>query len=122
MGTLDEKSLLETNASIKYYFEHNNQMHLQMASSCVYDIESNLVGVCLVSIWEELPLIYEVAVLPQYRGNGLAKFMMLRAIDQLSGYYPVIRLFVTSENTAQNLYKNIGFLSGGKAIQLKFGN
>ncbi|WP_194542154.1 GNAT family N-acetyltransferase [Paenibacillus sp. JZ16] len=91
------------------------------ASSVVYDrITGEIVGVCLISLWEGLPLVYSIAVLPQHRGMGLATAMLDRALTVLEPDYPVLRLFVTTGNQAEQLYRKRGFLSGGEYHQLRY--
>lgn len=91
------------------------------ASSVVYDrITGEIVGVCLISLWEGLPLVYSIAVLPQHRGMGLASAMLDRALTVLEPDYPVLRLFVTTGNQAEQLYRKKGFLSGGEYHHLKY--
>lgn len=85
------------------------------ASSVVYDrTTGEIVGVCMISLWEGLPLVYSIAVLPQHRGMGLATAMLDRALTVLEPDYPVLRLFVTTGNQAEQLYRKRGFLSGGE--------
>ncbi|MEC0204904.1 GNAT family N-acetyltransferase [Paenibacillus lautus] len=91
------------------------------ASSVVYDrTTGEIVGVCLISLWEGLPLVYSIAVLPQNRGMGLASAMLDRALTVLEPDYPVLRLFVTTGNQAEQLYRKKGFLSGGEYHHLKY--
>ena len=76
---------------------------LLVASSVVHDrITGEIVGVCLISLWEGLPLVYSIAVLPQHRGMGLATAMLNRALTVLEPDYPVLRLFVTTGNQASD--------------------
>ncbi|WP_179281451.1 GNAT family N-acetyltransferase [Paenibacillus sp. XY044] len=110
----DERNLDTYVRDTAYFFENNQEPHLLGASSVILNADSHEpVGVCLVSLWEGLPLIYEVAVLPAYRSRGLGKYMICRAISHLEPFYPAIRLFVTSGNPAERLYEKLGFLSGG---------
>jgi ribosomal protein S18 acetylase RimI-like enzyme len=91
------------------------------ASSVVYDrITGEIVGVCLISLWEGLPLVYSIAVLSQHRGMGLATAMLDRALTVLEPDFPVLRLFVTTGNQAEQLYRKRGFLSGGEYHHLKY--
>lgn len=94
---------------------------LLSASSVGYDrTTGEIVGVCLISLWEGLPLVYSIAVLPDHRGMGLASAMLDRALTVLEPDYPVLRLFVTTGNQAEQLYKKKGFLSGGEYQHLKY--
>ena len=71
-----------------------------------------LAGACLVSIWEDWPLIGSLAIRPDLRGHGLAGSLMRHVLGTLHAAYPVARLFVTMGNLAESLYRNLGFISG----------
>ncbi|MGE7824168.1 GNAT family N-acetyltransferase [Paenibacillus sp. NPDC093718] len=91
------------------------------ASSVVFDrITGEIVGVCLISLWEGLPLVYSIAVLSQHGGIGLATAMLDRALTVLEPDYPVLRLFVTTGNQAEQLYRKRSFLSGGEYHHLTY--
>lgn len=105
---------------MNYYFQHA-ETELLGASSIIYNKNTKeIAGLCLVSLWEGYPLIYDLAVRPKYRRSGLAKFMLNRAISSLVEKYPFIRLFVTTDNNAKLLYTQQGFLTGGETFTLKF--
>ena len=71
-----------------------------------------LAGACLVSIWEDWPLIGSLAIRPDLRGHGLAGSLMRHALGTLHTAYPVVRLFVTMGNPAESLYRKLSFISG----------
>lgn len=110
----DKKSYDEHQRSVIAYIENNNDNDLaNQASTLVYDIKTGeLVGACLISIWEAWPNVYEVAVKPSHQNQGLAKNMIKRSLSILKLEYPVLRLFVTLGNDAEWLYHKMGFLSG----------
>lgn len=115
----DERSDSQYKEDVDYYFKHVTQEALLDASSILIDRDTNeIIGLCLVSLWEELPLIYEIAVKPAYRGQGLGKYMLSRAVHQLNDTYSVLRLFVTSGNAAEKLYTKLGFLSGDELTDM----
>lgn len=103
------------------YFEENLYAALlNKASTVVYDKETKeLVGVCLISLWQEWPLIVEISVKPSYEGRGLGTNMIKKALSVLKDEFPVVRLYVNMENKAQNLYHNLGFLKGAERIEMK---
>lgn len=55
-----------------------------------------------------------LAVLPEYRGNGIGRLLLLRAIDHASELgIPKVTLAVDPENPkAQRLYESLGFRRG----------
>ncbi|ADF40785.1 GNAT family N-acetyltransferase [Priestia megaterium] len=68
---------------------------------------------------EEIGFIYELYVVPEYRGQGLAKLLMQKAIDELSiKGYREIRLSVHAGNFAQHVYRELGFVD--KQISMSF--
>ncbi|MBP2249038.1 GNAT family N-acetyltransferase [Paenibacillus xylanexedens] len=117
----DKRDLDTYRRDLIYYFEHNNQEEVLDASTILVQKETNeIVGVCLVSIWEGIPLIYEIAVKPNYNNQGLGRYMLCKAITHLESVYPVIRLFLTAGNNAEYLYSKLGFLSGEETSHLVF--
>ncbi|GED52306.1 MULTISPECIES: GNAT family N-acetyltransferase [Brevibacillus] len=54
--------------------------------------------------------IYELYVIEEYRGRGISKQLMERAIEQLKeAGLPEVRLSVFVENHAVGLYRKLGF-------------
>lgn len=103
------------------YFEENPYADLlNKSSTVVYDKETKeMVGLCLMSLWQEWPLIVEISVKPSYEGRGLGTNMIKKALSILKDEFPVVRLYVNMENKAQRLYHNLGFLKGADRIEMK---
>lgn len=114
-------SLDEYTEWVKEYFDdYLNEDILNKASTLVYDGNTNeLVGVCYVSIWQEWPLISQIAVKPSYEGRGIGTKMLKNALTILKKEYPVVRLYVDIGNEAEQVYDNIGFLKGLELTQMK---
>lgn len=56
--------------------------------------------------------LYRIAVLPQFRGQGIAKELLARFLEKCSG---VVFLEVRSKNEAAiALYKSAGFVEAGR--------
>lgn len=53
--------------------------------------------------------IGRVLVLKEYRGKGLAKEMMLRAIDEIEKNYKVNNISLSAQSYIKELYKSVGF-------------
>ncbi|SHN78002.1 Ribosomal protein S18 acetylase RimI [Paenibacillus sp. ov031] len=120
-GGMDEGNLDTYRDDVSYYFEHNRQDELLNASSVLVDKKTNeVVGFCLISMWENMPLVYDIAVKPGYSNQGLGRYMLYKAISHLEGFSPTIRLFVTIGNKADYLYTKLGFLSGEEASHLVY--
>ena len=73
------------NESIEFYFDNNPENSLvNKASTLIYEKKTNeLVGACLISIWEEWPNVYDIAVKPSFQKKGLAKNMLKRSLTIL---------------------------------------
>ncbi|OPA73745.1 hypothetical protein BVG16_27035 [Paenibacillus selenitireducens] len=120
-GTPDEQDAATYREGLMNYFTYHSDVDLLEASTMIWNHDhTEIVGVCLVSNWEESPLIYDVAVNPLYRGKGIATFILSRAISTLEEKYPVIRLFVTSGNGAEQLYAKLGFYGGDNLSHLVY--
>lgn len=107
-------------SSVEYYFEHSSNMEvLNRASSLIYDKNTHkLVGACLISMWEDWPLVYDIAVDPSYQRKGLCTKMLKRALTKLKTDFPVLRLFVTLGNSSESVYYNLGFMPGIETYEL----
>lgn len=120
-GTPDEQDAATYRGELMNYFTYHSDHDLLEASTMIWNHDhSELVGVCLVSNWEGLPLIYDIAVNPMYRGKGIATSMLRRAISILEEKYPVVWLFVTSGNEAERLYRKLGFYGGDNLSYLVY--
>ncbi len=96
-----------------YYSKNYDTDFVNNASTIIYDKEAKeVIGVCLISLWSGLPNVFEIAVKPSYRGQGLAKKMVQSALSKLKGEHDLVRLFVTLGNPAENIYYKLGFLPG----------
>lgn len=51
-----------------------------------------------------------VAVLPQYRGQGIGTQLIRALLDQARARFPGVSLSVSAGNPAENLYRRLGFV------------
>lgn len=58
---------------------------------------------------EETPEL-SIAILPEYRGQGIGKALMAHLFNEMNGRHPAICLSVTEENPAFRLYRRLGFI------------
>lgn len=116
----DKMNFQQQNESVQYYFNNNLENSLvNKASTLIYEKKTNeLIGACLISIWEEWPNVYDIAVKPVFQKKGLAKNMLKRALTILKEKYPVLRLFVTLGNDAEIVYYKMGFLAGVETTEM----
>ncbi len=98
---------------VNAYFNDCTENILLDASTLVYDkIEKKLIGACLVSLFEEWPLIHSIGVDSSHRGKYLATTMLKNALTILNKEYPILRLFVTIGNASESVYYELGFIPG----------
>lgn len=92
----------------------------QNSSSVVFR-DGKAVSVCMITIWNAQPLIAFSMTDPDYQGQGFAKQLIFRALNELArGAYKTLYLVVTDGNTAaQNLYRRMGFKEIGEALPNK---
>ncbi|MBS4198148.1 GNAT family N-acetyltransferase [Bacillus sp. FJAT-49732] len=117
IGYPTKNTIEQQRSDLKYYFKHTTEDLLRKSSCLVFDKENNqLVGACLISMWEDLPLISNIVVDKKYRGRGIASNLLRHSLSNLKEKHDVIRLFVTVGNSAESLYYNLGFLPGMEQI------
>ncbi|RKF51918.1 acetyltransferase [Bacillus wiedmannii] len=68
---------------------------------------------------EKLGFIYELYILPEYRGRGLSRVLMEAGIKELKETYPEIRLNVFAGNFAKEMYEEFGFVERQVIMTLK---
>lgn len=119
-GGTDARSQTDTRGNVDYYFQHNAEPAvLSQASTLLVDSQSQqVIAACLISIWEDWPLVYDVAVRHSFRGQGLASAMLRHSLNTLHPAYPVLRLFVSVGNASESVYRNLGFVAGPESYWL----
>lgn len=99
-------------------FASETNEELLKASTLVYDKRSNQpVGACLISLQGNSPAVFNVAVLPSHRRQGLATNMLKRALSILQNDFSLLRLYVMQGNEAELVYHSLGFLLGLLEVQ-----
>lgn len=72
--------------------------------------KGSVVGVVLIALFLNKPLVFDMAVSKRYQGKGIGKALLLRSMKALSQNYSELTLFVTKGNTrAERLYHSLGF-------------
>lgn len=120
IGYQGKLSIEERRAEVDEYFSSLNEKGVLLNSSTlIYDKSCNqLVGACLISLWEGWANLFDLAVKPSYRGRKLATKMIKSSLSKLKGHYPVLRLFVTLGNDAETVYNKLGFLAGIETTEM----
>lgn len=85
-------------------------------SKVITDSSGKPVALCLAGSGEDYIHHYaeiaDICVLPRYRGKGLARFLISDVISNAYGKSPYVKLLVQEGNSAEILYKMMGFISG----------
>ena len=81
----------------------------------VVEVNGKVVGYSGVWIVMDEAHITNIAVLPEYRGSGFGKQLLIKTMQLAKSYRAnVVTLEVRVSNTvAQNLYRSLGFQPGG---------
>ncbi len=92
-------------------------------SHAVFDASSNkAVAVCLAGVGKNYTHNYaeiaELCVMPEYRGKGLARYMIENVLSLAYGVSPFVKLFVYAGNSAEYLYVQEGFIAGPQFINM----
>ena len=114
-GTLGE-AVEDAKRVIGIYSSHNQSICLLEEGT------EKVIGICLAGIGENYVNGYaeiaDICTLPEYRGRGLAKYMLAMTINSFIGQAPFIKLAVTIGNPAEYLYHSIGFQKGPRFTNL----
>lgn len=118
---LTPQTLEDRRGMIRHYLTaYGGVENARQASTLIVDQNSEaLIGACLISLWEEWPLVFDLVVHPERQGRGIARRMLQRALTTLHPIYPVLRLFVGVGNSAESLYYRMGFVPGPALANLK---
>lgn len=68
-------------SSCEGYFSFCNEVTLKSSTILLNKTNNEIIGACLISLWEEWPNIYDIAVHPSHRGNGYAGNMIKKSIE-----------------------------------------
>ncbi len=92
------------------YFERADETCRNASTLALVD--GKPAGVCLITRWEGLPLLFDIAVAPEARHGGVARAMVTRALDALNRAGETqMRLFLECGNPAESLYHSMGFIA-----------
>lgn len=119
-GGEDEKEYSHHYEDLMDYFHRNKSSKMLKTSTLVTDQDTNaIIGACLITLWEKVPLIYEIVVDPSYRNRGIGQYLLYRSIDLLYDY-PYLRLFVSDGNPAEEMYRKMGFATGESRTHMQY--
>lgn len=97
-------------------------------SGCVVVKDAEAIGAAWFRLWtgddkgygyisDDIPEV-AVAVLPDYRGQGIGTALLTQLLNLANGHYPAISLNVRQDNAALRLYERLGFVkvSGSEKV------
>lgn len=112
-----DEAILETKRVLGVYASKNLSFVIAEKAT------NQIVGICLAGIGENYTLGYveiaDICVLPQFRGRGLAKYMINNIITQAYDVAPFVKLGVDIGNDAELLYRQLGFISGPRFTNME---
>ena len=110
-GTATQKSAIDDMKNVLNIYSRKDYSQI-----IVEKATNKIVAVCLAGIGEHYPHNYveiaDICVLPEFRGNGLARYLIGRVVTDSHGVSPFVKLFVYVGNNAEYLYHKMGFISG----------
>ncbi|GGI18452.1 ribosomal protein S18-alanine N-acetyltransferase [Gottfriedia solisilvae] len=93
-----------------------NELHTnQFAHYVVAEVDQEIIGYCGLWVIIDEGHITNIAILPEYRGNGLGEKLLLAVIDtarELGAETLTLEVRV-SNDVAKGLYRKLGFQDGG---------
>jgi len=92
-----------------YYHEHFPDCAYQVVMS-----DQEAIGRLYVDRREEELRIVDIALLPEYRGLGLGRALMVEILDEAKEAGLLVRIHVEKFNPALRLYERLGFQSLGE--------
>ncbi|MEA2502835.1 MAG: hypothetical protein QOD01_2946 [Actinomycetota bacterium] len=85
------------------------------ADDCVVLVGGDPAGRLYVDRGEVLIRVVDIAMAPDYRGQGAGAALLGGLIEEASAAGKVVELHVESSNPAQRLYRRLGFVEAGAA-------
>ncbi|MFX0124692.1 MAG: GNAT family N-acetyltransferase [Candidatus Hodarchaeota archaeon] len=84
---------------------------IKTASIVARTEKDKLVGFCFISLWRDIPFVWELVVSKKYQKKGIGRYLLVHSLHQVrKAGYQKIALYVTEgNNRAQALYQSLGF-------------
>ncbi len=95
---------MQFDAQHKFYMEHFPQ-----AEFSIIEMEGNPVGRIYIDRRQDEIRLVDIALLPEYRGQGLGGLLMHGLLEEGQKAGKPIRIHVEYDNPAMRLYKRLGF-------------
>lgn len=120
VGEYGQREQDEHLSSITNYFETVAEDELCYQASSIIQQDGVIVASCLVQIHNGLPSIRFVVTHPEHQGKGLATQLMQHAMTKLVEHHSYIKLAVSLENPAHNLYFKMGFMPAETIYRMQY--
>jgi GNAT superfamily N-acetyltransferase len=126
-ASFGEESLDEIKKDILRFVKNFIKTNTLDQSTVIYLKKTDkIVAICFAGQNPKSPkwksFIYDIVVLPEYRNNGIGEFMICKALAEANKTSQIMGLCVTVGNTAEILYRKLGFLSGPRFTSMSLRN
>ncbi|HOG63788.1 MAG TPA: GNAT family N-acetyltransferase [Sedimentibacter sp.] len=93
------------------FFNANDIEEISSGSTYIIETGNEIIGKVRLEIIDDIGGIYGLEILPDYRGKGFGRELLIQSINKLKEYkVKTVNLQVETENrNALNLYKSCGF-------------
>jgi ribosomal protein S18 acetylase RimI-like enzyme len=101
---------LEAFLNMQFHAQHTYyQEHFADSSFDMILLHGQPVGRLYVARWETEIRIIDIALLPEYRNQGLGRALLQDLLDEASAHGKMVSIHVEKNNPALRLYKRLGF-------------
>jgi len=90
------------------------QKHYVGSDFLVIERDGAAVGRLYLARWKREHRIVDIAMLPQYRGQGLGTALLRDLLDEAAAAGKAVSIHVEKFNPAQSLYRRLGFVPAGE--------
>jgi ribosomal protein S18 acetylase RimI-like enzyme len=120
-----EESIEQITQNIRVSFERYSQTNtLNQTVITKEKSTGKIAGACIAGINPKMVNLFagidDVFVLPEYCNQGLAEAMIKYSLSAAFSVTPVMKLHVIVGNSAEHLYRKLGFVAGPKFTDMKY--
>lgn len=101
---------LEAFLNMQFHAQHTYyQEHFADSSFDIILLDRLPVGRLYVARWETEIRIIDIALLPEYRNQGIGRALLQDLLDEAGAHGKMVSIHVEKNNPALRLYKRLGF-------------